>query len=210
MNLVDGWYITSEDVARNHHPVRYQSAKDLRVIDVALKHTIGRDCVIQAGARIGLWPKTLAKHFRSVIAFEPESRNYACAVANLADSDNVELHKAALGAEHYLAWLAFSDEQTGSHWLQTAKPEQGEQCEIRTIDSLGVSPDAIFLDVEGFELFSLEGARETIEACRPVLVLEENDARARYGVRKGELARWLVPFGYRVVDRVGKDLLFAA
>jgi FkbM family methyltransferase len=208
LKLVDGWYITDEDVAKNHHPVRYQMAKDIRVIDAALRHIVGRDCVIQAGARIGLWPKTLAQHFRRVIAFEPETRNYECAKLNLADCDNVELHKAALGAEHYVAWLAYSGEQTGSHWLQEAKPVNGEQCEIRVIDDLGLSPDAIFLDVEGFELNALEGARNTIAACKPVLVLEENSARERYGFAKGALATWLRPFGYVVADRVGKDLIF--
>lgn len=207
MKLVDGWYITDEDAEIRAHPVRHQMAKDIRVIDAALRHIDGRDCVIQAGARVGLWPKTLARHFRSVIAFEPETRNHDCAIANLSDCDNVELHKAALGAEHELAWLAFSSEKSGSHWLQEAKPGAGEQCEIRTIDGLGVSPDAIFLDVEGYEIYALAGARETIEACRPVLVLEENRARERYGIRKGELQEWLYPFGYTVVDRVGKDLI---
>jgi FkbM family methyltransferase len=185
-------------------------AKDIRVIDAALKHVVARDCVIQAGARVGLWPKTLARHFRKVIAFEPETRNYDCAKANLQDCGNVELHKAALGPEHSVAWVSFSDEKSGSHWVQEASPVSGERCEIRTIDALGASPDAIFLDIEGYESFALHGGRETIASCKPVLVLEENRSRERYGIAKGELSRWLSPFGYSVVDRVGKDIILVA
>jgi len=183
--------------------------KDIRVIDVALKYIVGRDCVIQAGARIGLWPKTLAKHFRKVVAFEPETRNYDCAKANLQDCDNVELHKAALGSSPCDSWLAFSDEKSGSHWLQQDKAAAGEACEIRMIDDLLAAPDAIFLDIEGFELYALQGGRETISNCKPVMVLEENSSRIRYGIGSGDLARWLKPFGYSVVDRVGKDLIFS-
>jgi FkbM family methyltransferase len=212
VQLVDGWYITSEDVAKNHHPVRYQSAKDIRVIDVALKHIVGRDCVIQAGARVGLWPKTLAQHFRKVVAFEPEGRNFECAKANLADCDNVELHKAALSKAQGRGWLAFSEEQTGSHWMAVgpgvAMIPEGESCDTVAIDDLNLSPDAIFLDIEGWELVALGGAQKTIDACKPVLVLEENSARKRYGFEKGALASRLKPYGYVVADRVGKDLIF--
>jgi FkbM family methyltransferase len=209
--LVDGWYITDDDASIRANPIRHQMAKDIRVIDAALKHVVGRDCVIQAGARVGLWPKTLAKHFRKVIAFEPETRNYDCAKANLADCDNVELHKAALATGVKDAWLQFSDEKSGSHFLQTGSQiGEGELCEVREIDSLNLSPDAIFLDVEGVELLALVGGKETISACRPVLVLEENRSRERYGFQKGALAEWLAPFGYSVVDRVGKDLIFVS
>lgn len=210
MQLVDGWYITDDDAAIRANPIRHQMAKDIRVIDVALKHVIGRDCVIQAGARVGLWPKTLAKHFRKVIAFEPETRNYDCAKANLADCDNVELHKAALGGSHYDAWVAFSDKKSGSHWVQGEKPEAGEHCDVRSIDFLNALPDAIFLDIEGMELAALTGGRQTIEACRPVIVVEQNDSRLRYGVEKKQISDVLKAFGYRVVDRVGKDLILVA
>lgn len=208
MKLVDGWYITDEDAAIRSHPVRRQMAKDIRVIEVALKHVWKRDLVIQAGARVGLWPFTLAEHFKRVIAYEPESRNEGCARANTEHLPNVEIRKAALGKAPDRMMVEYSDYQSGSHQIVTTAGD--EWCEVVTIDSLNESPDAIFLDIEGFELFALEGAHETLKRCRPLLVLEENEARARYGIGRGTLAVALKPYGYKAVDRVGKDWIFRA
>jgi FkbM family methyltransferase len=210
VRLVEGWYIPEQDAAIHVHPVRHQMAKDIRVIDVALKHVIGRDCVIQAGARIGLWPRVLARHFRKVIAFEPETRNFDCALMNLQDCDNVDLRKAALGAEKRVAKLAFSDDKSGSHFIDhDGSRSKVETCDVTTIDALKASPDAIFLDVEGYELFALQGGLETIEQCKPLLILEQNDSRLRYGIDKSQIVALIAPFGYRAVDRCGKDIIYS-
>jgi FkbM family methyltransferase len=208
LKLVDGWYITDADAAIRAHPVRRQTAKDLRVISVALKHVDCRQLVIQAGARIGLWPSVLAEHFKKVIAFEPETRNVECARANTSHLWNVEIRHAALGKEPGRMAVEHSLVQSGSHQIVT---EGGnEPCDVETIDSLNVTPDAIFLDIEGFELFALQGALETLKRCSPLLVLEMNDSRLRYGVEKSQIVDLLKPFGYAAVDRCGKDIVYRA
>jgi hypothetical protein len=59
--------------------------------------------------------------------------------------------------------------------------------------------DAIFLDVEGYELRAIQGAAETIKRFRPVLVLEENICCRRYGFDQGDLGAYLARhFGYRL------------
>jgi FkbM family methyltransferase len=173
-----------------------------------LRHVKKRDLVIQAGARVGLWPYTLAEHFNRVIAYEPETRNEECARANTVSLPNVEIRKAALGKAPDRMMVEFSDYQSGSHQIVVSAGD--EWCEVVTIDGLNESPDAIFLDIEGFELFALEGAAQTLKRCRPLLVLEENDARKKYGIDRGRLAAFLKPYGYAAVDRVGKDWLFVA
>lgn len=206
MKLVNGWYITAEDAAIGANPVRRQMAKDIRVIEVALQYVSRCGLVIQAGARVGLWPAKLAERFERVIAFEPETRNYECAVANLANSTNVELHNAALGKSPGRMMVEFSQVQSGSH--QIVETGGDELCEVVMIDSLGVDPDAIFLDIEGYELFALEGAIETLGRCKPLLVLEQNDSRLRYGIDKSQIVDLLKPFGYEPVDRCSKDVIY--
>lgn len=206
MRLIDGWYITDDDAAIGANPIRRQMAKDIRVIELALKHVRGRELAIQAGARVGLWPCALAAHFARVIAYEPESRNEECARANTRRLPHVQIRKAALGKSPDRMMVEFSDVQSGSHQIVTNAGD--EWCEVETIDSLNESPDAIFLDIEGFELFALEGALETLARCKPVLVVEQNDSRLRYGVDKSQIVELLKPFGYSAVDRCGKDIVY--
>ena len=65
------------------------------------------------------------------------------------------------------------------------------ECEVRTLDQLGLSPSFIKIDVEGFEHDVLLGAEETLRRCRPALLLERGQARpaldallARHGYRE--------------------------
>lgn len=54
--------------------------------------------------------------------------------------------------------------------------------EIKTLDSLDVRPSLIKVDVEGSELSVIEGGKETIKECRPVIIIEL-------------LRKWMAPFG---------------
>jgi hypothetical protein len=48
------------------------------------------------------------------------------------------------------------------------------------------------IDVEGSELEVLKGGKGLLRTCKPVLLVEANDA-----ARLAELEDWLVPQGYR-------------
>ena len=55
-----------------------------------------------------------------------------------------------------------------------------ELVKIKTLDSYNYDAvDIIKMDVEGYELFVLEGAKQTIERCRPVIQLEVNETHLK-------------------------------
>lgn len=213
IQLNDGWWIPKhrpELHAKWRHPVRAQMAKDIGVIERTLKHVKGRECAVQAGARVGLWPKILAGHFKAVYTFEPEHRNYACAERNLEQCENVSLYQAALGAKQGVAIVEVSNDTDGSHQIvKDHLPNKVTQSTpVVAIDSFNINPDVMFLDIEGFELFAIQGAYSTIKRCRPVIVAEHNSAMKRYGLNPHQIKEYLAPFGYTVVDRHYKDWIF--
>jgi FkbM family methyltransferase len=69
------------------------------------------------------------------------------------------------------------------------------------VDELGLTPDLVKIDVEGFELQTLRGMTATIERCRPVFMIEFNPAQV------AAIADLLHRFGYRsyVFDRHGNE-----
>jgi hypothetical protein len=77
------------------------------------------------------------------------------------------------------------------------------------IDDIGLTRcDLIHLDIEGFELFALRGAVQTITTFSPVIVLEESGHGLRYGIQHGDIANWLTVHGYSQIGNVQGDIVY--
>ena len=76
------------------------------------------------------------------------------------------------------------------------------------IDSLPLSScDLIQLDIEGYELEALKGAKETIEKFNPVIVVELKELPHAPRKHK-QCARYLNSLGYKEVGKVHRDVIF--
>lgn len=180
------------------------------LIDHAMElHTGATDCVLQAGGHVGVWPNRLTEYFNEVYTFEPHLDNYRELLKNTEGKDQIKAYNWALGFSPRAGQLKFSDKSTGMHHIA----QEGDQdVGIVSIDwfceKFDVRPDALFLDVEGYELFVLMGAERTIKENLPLISCEENECGKRYGVKPGELAEWLSRFGYNMRRKYKKDLIF--
>jgi hypothetical protein len=75
------------------------------------------------------------------------------------------------------------------------------QVKLVALDDFGFTRlDFLKLDIEGMELEALEGARRTVETCRPIMLVEYVKARP------GVLHAWLEARGYRCVQ-AGMNIL---
>lgn len=203
MKEVDGWYIPG--LPDSPQPIAEQSG-DAGVIDRAISYCESFRTVVQAGARVGLWPMLLAGHFERVMAFEPELENFRCCQLNCGREPRIQLMRAALWSHSGSARLVASTRSDGLHHIKPPKvlPDGFQRVETFRIDQLLLRDcDAIFLDVEGVELSALAGAADTIKRCRPVIVVEENILCRRYGHDKGDLGKYLRPLGYQLAEEYG-------
>lgn len=163
------------------------------------------DTVIDAGANIGTHTiafSNLVGPAGLVHAFEPQRRNFHMLAGNVALNalDNVICHHKAVGdanGEIPLPPLPPADVpfNFGAVSLSRASSDD-ERVPLVTLDSLGLSACRLIkVDTEGMEPQVLDGARELIARCRPLLYLENSGQGSSKPLSQrldalGYVARW--------------------
>lgn len=189
--------------------------KDLGSLRTVLdKHVEGRRVAVQAGACLGVFPELLASQFDWVYSFEPDPRLHRMCARRLSEIRNVILQQAALGLHRRPVRTECSlrpnDGKTTLHPGMTRTERDGE-CPIPVIriDDLGLREcDLIYLDVEGDELWALQGAEDTLGRCRPIVVCELNRGLTYRGFAEGDLVTYLRMAGYDEAERLRSDVVF--
>lgn len=168
---------------------------------------------IDAGANVGAYARRMADHFAVVHALEPAPDTFACLARNVQDwglAGRIVPHAKAVSAVREGVALAAPGFLRRSIAREVSGP--GEIPAI-PLDDLGLT-DCLFLklDVEGYELKALEGARATIERCRPFVMMEVKERQLKRGTADTRPVDWLEVRGYRLVASLGDpviDRLFA-
>ena len=171
-----GWYFPNIEthfpqmLAKNVSkggPTEYQQPVRLR----SLQHVKNKRTALDIGANVGLWSRDLVKHFEQVIAFEPVAMFRECLERNVAAS-NIIVESVALGDTEGQVNMIITEGNTG-HTHVDPNSVNGDT-KIIQLDSLDLqNVDYIKIDCEGFEYRVLQGAKETIKRCRPVVVIEQ-------------------------------------
>lgn len=199
------WYPDGDVTFHLFHPA--EAARD---IPWFLKNVQGRGTVVQAGANIGTYPLALADHFQRVITFEPDPHSWECLQANLKARDchrRVEAHNGALAQNSGEGQMV--DAIPGNWGARRVAGCDGGPIDVWKLDSFALTEcDALWLDIEGCELFALQGAEQIIRTFSPVLVLEENGNGAKYGVDEFGIADYLETLGYEREAGIGRDRLY--
>lgn len=171
---------------------------------------------VQAGGAMGVWAKRMAQVFDHVYTFEPTPDSFYCCSFNCPEM-NIHCYNAALGAEPGMVRMDFpehrSRSKTGKDNLGGFRcfPDSGGGIPTLTLDSFGLKVcDLLFLDLEGYELMALSGAKETINECHPIIVMEDKGCSNTFGYAKGDVERYLADIaGYRTLKRFhgGRDVV---
>ena len=159
-----------------------------------------RNC-LDIGSNVGQWTRPLAKRFDSVICFEPNPNFRECFNKNITES-NVTLFPFGLSDHAHTVTQGMNATHLNEIVGDTS-PRDGD-IECRTLDSFGLTDvDYIKIDVDGFEIALLNGARETLSKNDPVINIEMKERKRPKIVEESK--RILRDLGYRFQVRTRSD-----
>ncbi len=171
----------------------------------ALELAPGRRLVVDGGANVGAWTKTMAAEFDAVHSFEPNPDVYPCLKRNVEDwgiADKVTVYPNGLSDRSES--VAIETSKTGR--TATGRISGAGDIECVTIDSLDLPACSLLkLDVEGYEAQALNGARRTIEKFRPWILIENKRKKFLFFRLPTAAEKVLRDFGYELVEKIGDD-----
>lgn len=152
--------------------------------------------VVDAGAMIGDHTATYADwvgYEGKVLAFEPNPEAFNCLAHNTRDMMQVFAYRSGLSDGNDSFAMVLSENAGASHISEIKGSVQVWDLDHFRLDRL----DFIKLDIEGFETRALQGAFQTIQKLRPVMLIEVNEgALVRAGSSREELANTIQGYGY--------------
>jgi FkbM family methyltransferase len=166
----------------------------------------GKECVIDVGAHIGLVSLpalSVMAPAGTLVAFEPATANRNLLLRHLelnGYSGRARVESALVGAEERAETQFFEmREHTGMNTVVPGAMDGRYESVARqqtTLDAYcarhDLAPDVIKIDVEGAELAVLEGGRDTIGRCRPLIFLSVHPRQIRLLGQTPELLMQLI------------------
>lgn len=211
MKRLDVWYVPDRDVHFKPWMKRHQQWRDGRLCyqlhkyEPAIQSVRRRRLAVDVGAHVGFLSYWMAQDFMEVHAFEPLPSHWECWRANMPKREGLTLHQEALGATAGTMTLIEGIDNSGATRIEM----QPGSCPVVTLDAFAFPVlDFLKIDCEGFEAFVIEGAVETLQRCRPaVLVEQKRKCGHRYGRKDDEAVTLLESLGAERVWVSGGDHL---
>lgn len=180
-------------------------------LNKALEYVTSDNVAVDCGAHYGSWSIPLSKHFSTVYAFEARPDVFSCLQRNTKSTQNIITRNCAVGHK-------FDNVDVGTGQWKGRDGNSG----IGTVIGPGTIPmipldslklehvDFIKVDVEGFELFVLQGAEETLKRCKPVVIFEENvRGKMEHNIERGTVGSFLYSLGAHKRTVIGQDHIYA-
>jgi len=201
----DGCMEITSDYAHTDSTCFNLMNKFQHIPDNISRYVDNKNVIIQAGGNAGFYVKRYSELFNKVYTFEPDPLNFFCLNLNCT-SPNVYKYQAFLGSSHECKSLNNTYSSLGHGGSHVIHNSTGDIPTLR-IDDLNLKTcDLIHLDIEGYELFAILGAVETLARCKPTVCIEDFEPwKQRYNTSLEQVEGVLFSFGYKRVGQVEGD-----
>ena len=199
MQNVQGWWLPDGDehFCKFIRGCAYQERQRQNSLSRVKKWRTALDI----GSHVGFWTKDLSQKFETVHAFEPTQKNIECFKKNII-TENVTLHPYAVGEKECFVTMKQKVENSGSCVVKSTNLEQG--IEMKTIDSFNFeNVDYIKLDIQGYELLALHGAKNTILKYKPIINIEQKAGTSTAA------QEYLKTLGAKIISKYEKEVVFS-
>jgi len=187
-NISDALDIWDDDISRAHHLqfIAWRRLREEWMFDDAVVTNENRyfipeivnvltdhECFVDVGAHTGSVVtkilKVINNKFKKISAIEPDSSNLPALNSMLRTMPDIIRAKV----EVIDAVISANNEQKkfydGLGYASQICDFGKEQVDLTTLDELNLAPTFIKLHIEGWELDALDGAKQTIKKCRPII-----------------------------------------
>ena len=187
------WVLYSHNTQPTLHPEAGKDGQPLQR-NAALAYVKRWRVCLDIGSNVGQWTRPLAKEFESVVCFEPNPNFRDCFKKNIPEN-NVVLWPYGLSDSEHTARQDYNS---------TVLQKEPGDINCRTLDSFGLTNvDFVKIDVDGFELPLLQGARRTLTQNNPVVNIEMKRGKRQSIIEKCESL--LKDLGYKFQKRTKSD-----
>lgn len=163
-----------------------------------------RTLFIDVGANNGYYSMLASRNCDTIYAFEPVKNNYQRLLRNieLNGFKNITPYQIALGNKEENKQIYISEKEDGSDtMLKIKKAIDQETVRTQKLDNImrnkNCESTIVKIDVEGYEREVIEGGREFIKACKPLIIFEFNYDILYYKNRQyNEVFELLASYGY--------------
>ena len=205
-----GWHLPDDDkhfqeMLQNSFDKSRKATYQERQRKRVLKYVKNWDAVYDVGAHIGFWARDFSERFDKVYCFEPCREHVRLLRLNVP---SCLICPTAIGNKRqYVSLENHNKNNSGATSVTIGGAEPKEL--MLTLDYFGECRKErvglIKIDVEGYELRVLEGAKETLLKDKPIVVFEVKSGYKKYGLTEKAPQKFCEKLGMKKLEQIKSE-----